>query len=205
MPTVTRRGLLALGGSGLAGVALAGCAAEADPRKDASQSDLVDAEAEGEAALATAYAQAASSFDTGEERATLERFAAAAGKRANQVRRGSDTNTTPPGQAPDGGPDSPEALAGAVHAANVAISAHREAAGLLDTVEGRALASSSLAACAAELAAVDLLAGDPASPNAFVTGGPEKPYESTDSPDTSSTTTSTTSSSSTTSTSSTGQ
>ena len=98
----------------------------------------------------------------------------------------------------DGGPDSPEALDGAVRAANAAIVAHREAAGLLDTPEGRALASSSLVACAAELAAVDHFAGKEQAPSPFVTGATATPYEAAN--DSTTSTTSTTSSTSTTTT-----
>jgi hypothetical protein len=191
MLTVSRRGFLALGGTGAAGVALAACGTAADPRADASPDQLTAAEASAETALAAAYAAAASAFGQGEERATLEDFAAAAAKRAGEFGGGSaQAGETP---TPDGGPDSPEALDGAIRAANSAIAAHREAAGLLDAVDGRTLASSSMIACAAELAAVNHFAGKPEAPLAFVTGGNQAPYEAA------AETTSTTSSTSTTS------
>jgi hypothetical protein len=188
MPDLTRRGLLVVGGTGLAGAALAGCAPEADPRADASQSALTDAEAAKEASLAAAYRQAATAFPSGEERSTLARFTAAATKRA-ALAGGEDGGNASPGPGPDGGPDSSEALAGAAHAATAAIAAHREAAGLLDTVEGRALATSSLAACAAELAVVSGFAGSRPAPYAFVTGDSQAPLQSTDLPDSVSSTT----------------
>jgi hypothetical protein len=186
MLTVTRRGLLVIGGTGAAGVALAGCGEATEPREDASPEELTAAEAEAETNLSGAYVVAAQ-VTTGEQSATLERFAEAAKKRA--VEFGQPTSEPP---APDGGPDAPEALSACANLANAAIAAHLEAAGLLDEVEGRALASSSLAACAAELAAVRMFQREPAVPTAFVTGGAEKPYESTDEPDSDDSTTSTT-------------
>jgi hypothetical protein len=197
MPTLTRRGLLILGGTGAAGVALAGCSKAEEPRDESDADALTSAEADAEGKLAGAYELAASAVPTGEERTTLQRFAAAAAKRAAEISGGSFENTSPP---PDGGPDFPEALSACQHLANEAIAAHLQAARLLDEVDGRALASSSLAACAAELAAVNSFAGDPEVPSAFVTGGPEKPLESFDRPDSGddeSSTTSTTSSSTT--------
>jgi hypothetical protein len=198
MPTLTRRGLLILGGTGAAGVALAGCSKAEEPRDEADAEELTAAEAEAEGNLAGAYKLAASAVPTGEERATLERFTAASTKRAAEISGGSFENTSPP---PDGGPDFPEALSACQHLADDAIAAHLQAARLLDEVDGRALASSSLAACAAELAVVNGFARDPVAPNAFVTGGPA-PLEDSDSPDsggeTSTTTSSSTSSSSTT-------
>jgi hypothetical protein len=197
MLTVTRRGLLVLGGTGAAGAVLAGCSEATEPRDEADAQSLAQAEAEAEQNLSRAYLLA-SRATTGEQSAALERFGAAAKKRSAEVAGGDFENTTPEA---DGGPDAPEALSACQHLANVAIAAHLEAAGLLDTVEGRALASSSLAACAAELAAVNGFAGDPEAPSAFVTGGPQKPLESFDDPDSDdadeSSTTSTTSTSTT--------
>jgi len=200
MPTLTRRGLLILGGTGAAGVALAGCSKAEEPRDESDPDALTSAQAEAEANLSGAYIVAAQATGTGEERTTLERFAAAAKKRAAAIGSGAE-----PPPAPDGGPDSPEALSACQHLANQAIAAHLQAARLLDEVDGRALASSSLAACAAELATVNGFAGDPAVPTAFVTGGPQPPLEDTDAPDSgdeSSTTSSTTDATSTTDTTS---
>ena len=186
MLEVSRRGFLVLGGTGAAGVALAACGQAPDQRDDASPDELTAAEASAETALAGAYGAAASALPKGEERTTLEQFATAAGKRADEFGGGTaQAGDTPPA---DGGPDSPEALDGAIRAANAAIAAHREAAGLLDTSEGRALASSSLVACAAELAAVDHFAGKEQAPSPFVTGSTEAPYEAADDSSTSTTT-----------------
>lgn len=196
MLEVSRRGFLVLGGSGAAGVALAACGQAPDQRDDASPDDLKAAEASAETALAGAYSAAASALPKGQERTTLQQFATAAGKRADELGGGTaQAGNTPP---VDGGPDSPEALDGAVRAANAAIVAHREAAGLLDTPEGRALATSSLVACAAELAAVDHFAGKEQAPSPFVTGATATPYEAAN--DSTTSTTSTTSSTSTTTT-----
>jgi hypothetical protein len=177
MLTLTRRGLLVLGGSGAAGAVLAGCGEATEPREDADPEALARAEAEAEANLSGAYVLA-SQVTAGGQRATLKRFATAAKRRATQF---GPPPPSPPD--PDGGPDAPEALSACVNLANAAIAAHLDAAGLLDEISGRALASSSLAAVAAELAVVNGFAGHPEAPDSFVTGGPEKPYESTDEPD----------------------
>ena len=145
MLTVSRRGFLALGGTGAAGVALSACGQTTDRRDDSSPDELKAAEASAETALAQAYSAAASALPKGEERTTLEQFATAAGDRADGLGGG----TAQAGDTPDGGPDSAEALDGAIRAADTAIAAHRQAAGLLDDEEGRALASTYLVAVAA--------------------------------------------------------
>jgi hypothetical protein len=189
MLTVSRRGLLVLGGTGAAGVALAACGQAADPRADASQGDLVQAELDAEVALATAYEQAAASLPAGEERTAFEAFAKAANGRVQQLRGvAPDPGSQPP--APDGGPDSTEAVAATAHLADAAIATHHQAAGLLASLETRALASSALAACAAELAAVNHFSGKPEVPHAFVTGGELAPYEPSIAESTSTTSTS---------------
>lgn len=199
MLTVSRRGLLALGGTGAAGVVLSACGAVADQREDASQEELLTAEIDAELALAGAYRQAGAAFGSGEEGATFDDFAAAAEKRAAELRSfASDSSSGSGGPPPDGGPDAPEALSAAANLANDAIAAHRQGAGLLDQVDTRALASASLVACAAELAAVNHFAGNPEAPEAFVTGGEAEPHEAAESTTSSTTTSSTTSTTSTT-------
>lgn len=193
MLTVSRRGFLALGGTGAAGVALSACGQTTDRRDDSSPDELKAAEASAETALAQAYSAAASALPKGEERTTLEQFATAAGDRADGLGGG----TAQAGDTPDGGPDSAEALDGAIRAADTAIAAHRQAAGLLDEEEGRALASTYLVAVACEVAAVDHFAGKEQSPSPFVTGGDQDPYEAVE--DSSTTSTSSTTESSTTS------
>ena len=193
MSTVSRRGFLVIGGSGAAGVALAACGESVDPRETGDDDALVAAEAEAETRLATAYRYAAS-VTADEERAALESFADAAAARADEL--GGST----PVPLPDGGPDKPEALSAAINLANAAIAAHRAAVTGLDSAEGRGLATSSLVACAAELAVVSDFAGEPQVPRAFVTGGEDEPYvaasdppESDSDSETTSSTTSTTS------------
>ena len=201
MLSISRRGFLAAGGTGAAGLALAACGKTADQRDDAPQEDLTSAQLQAELALSTAYKTAATAAGKGSEQTALEAFAKAASARADELRSSAAAATGGQAQAPDGGPDSAEALGGAAHAANAAIAAHRRAAGLLTDSAGRATASSYLVACAAELAAVNDFAGKPEVPSPFVTGGSEAPYESVI---TTSTTTSTTNTGSTTSTTSTG-
>ena len=71
MQTVSRRGFLALGGTGAAGALLAACGEETDPRETGDDDDLTAAEAEAEQRLAAAYGLAASTQE-GSERAALE-------------------------------------------------------------------------------------------------------------------------------------
>jgi hypothetical protein len=196
MPTLTRRGLLVLGGTGAAGVALAGCSSATEPRDEASTDELTAGEVDAENALAGAYDTAAGAASEAQQRAALQSFAAAAKKRATEIDSSASESAAPPS---DGGPDLPEALGACISLANEAIAAHLEAARLLDEVEGRALATSSLAACAAELAVVNGFSHQPQAPNAFVTGGSRPALESFDRPDSSEQSTTTTSSTSTTS------
>ena len=105
MLTVSRRGLLALGGTGVAGVALSACGAVADQREDADQEDLLTAEIDAELALAGAYRQAAGTSGSGEERTTFDDFAAAAEKRAAELRSvASDSSAGSAPRRPTAGP-----------------------------------------------------------------------------------------------------
>ena len=176
MPSVTRRGLLVLGGTGAAGIVLSGCGEATDPREESDPEALTAAESEAEANLSGAYV-VASQVAAGKQRAALEQFAEAAKQRAAEFGQAS------PPPPPDGGPDSAEALSACANLANDAIAAHLQSARLLDETAGRALASSALAACAAELAVVNGFAGEQQAPHAFVTGGEHPPLESFDRPD----------------------
>ncbi len=139
MLTVTRRGLIVLGGTGAAGVALAGCSEATEPREEASPEELTAAEAEAETNLSGAYVVAAQ-VTSGEKRAALETFAEAAKKRVTEL-GGPDSEPHPP----DGGPDELEALSACANLANAAIAAHLEAAGLLE--RGRGPGAGELLAC----------------------------------------------------------
>jgi hypothetical protein len=183
---VSRRGFIALGGTGAAGAVLAACGEETDPRETGDDNQLTAAEAEAEQRLAAAYDLAASTVQ-GSERAALTTFAEAATARSNEFGGGSAQ------AGADGGPDSGEALSACINLANAAIAAHRAAVTGLDSIAGRGLATSALVACAAELAAVSGFAGEPEVPRAFVTGGSEEPYQAAS--DSDSETTSTTSTS----------
>ena len=174
MPTLSRRGLLALGGAGAAGALLAACGEAVDPRADGDDDGAgLGRGLEAEASLAAAY--------------STRRLGLRPGRGAN--RRWSSSPTPPAGAPselgggtgdneppPDGGPDSAEALSAAINLANAAIAAHRAATPGLDSAEARGLATASLAACAAELAVVSGFAGEPEAPRAFVTGGDAEPH-----------------------------
>ena len=83
-------------------------------------------------------------------------------------------------------------MSAAANLANAAIAAHRQGAGLARRGRDPGLASASLVACAAELAAVNRFAGNPEAPQAFVTGGEAEPHQAADSTTTSTTSSTTT-------------
>ncbi len=195
MLTVSRRGFLALGGTGAA--VLAGCGGEVDPRAEGDDPELLDAALEAEAGLEAAYGN-------------LSGGAVAAGAGAEVVKRSRDASAERQqelGRLGAGEPtgDGSTAAAGTglesvEPAANAAIAAYREAARLLSTTEGRSTTMGFLAQVAAELAAIRGLFGADQAPEAFVTGGTEKPFEAAAEETTTTSTTSTSTTDSTTST-----
>jgi hypothetical protein len=175
MPTLTRRGLIVLGGTGAAGAVLTACGAETEARRDSGDDGTLLSDAlAAERALGAAYAEAAGSAG-GEERSTLEAFA-----RASQL-RGDDLESRTDG-AEDGDADAPteQGLAGAIAAAEGAIAAYRDNAGLLSSADDRSTSMLDLVAVAAELAAVRELDGADPVPFPFVTGQDEPPLVAPD-------------------------
>jgi hypothetical protein len=176
MPTLTRRGLIVLGGTGAAGAVLAACGAESEERDSADDAGLLSAAYDAESALTATYT-ALVEDSSGDELATLESFQRTSRARAEELR----TLAADAGAEPAGGetPSEP-GLAGAIAAAESAIAAYRDATGLLSTEDDRATAIANLAAVAAELAAVRALDGADPVPFAFVTGGDVPPLVAPD-------------------------
>ena len=158
MPSLSRRGFIALGGSGAAGLILASCGEEDDPRAEGSDDELLSAALGAETALQGAYNEDGLAGIT-PARAVI----------SLQEERISEL-----GELGAETPEAPEAGGDVVDASNAAIAAYRELAGVGSSTEVRAAGTRGLAEIAAVLAAVS--AEDPA-PTAFVTGGAEDPYE----------------------------
>ncbi len=187
MPNLTRRSLLVLGGTGAAGLAVAGCTDEDDPRAEGGDEAVLQRAADAEAQIATVYD---SIRGDGEEAAVGRQFAEASAARATDLENlgaGAAKASTSAGAYPEG----------AIDAQDSAIAAYRECVRLGSTTEIRAAGIRFLAQVSAEQATVRGIAGDEQSPRAFVTGLKEKPYVASEDDEDGDTTTSTTSSSST--------
>jgi hypothetical protein len=173
MPTLTRRGLIVLGGTGAAGAVLAACGSEEERRDSGEDAALLMAAYEAESALTAAYAATTGELD-GEQAAAVEQF------ERNSRLRAEDLQTRADGAAEEGEAPTETGLAGAIAAAEAAIAAYRDAAGLLSEEEDRALAIGFVVPVAAELAAVREFDGADPVPYAFVTGGSEPPFVAPD-------------------------
>lgn len=174
MPTLSRRGLFALGGSGAAATALAACGGRTDKREETDDAAVLGTALAAETALGEAYA-AGAGIETS--------FAAASRRRAADLKRLID-------QAGGSGAGSGAAGSGpAPERAEAAIAAYREGAGTLSSAELRRTTIEFLAAVAAELAALRAQAGEDPVPRAFVTGLAEEPHEADGGSDTTTTTT----------------
>lgn len=176
MSTISRRGFLALGATGAAGVAVAGCGTEEDPRGEGRDGELLGAALAAESALTEAY-QAARGELPAPARDVLNRARNASADRSAELEGLVEEVGGSAGDAP--GVET-SGVEGAVAAANLAIAAYREAAGLLSTAELRRTATSSLAQVAGEQETLRILGGEEPAPQAFVTGFDEPPLGSTE-------------------------
>jgi hypothetical protein len=163
MPRLSRRGFLALGGSGATAIALGACGSAAESHDEGDDvgllADAVTAETGyGEAAKAAADQQGVS--------AEIEK--------ASTARLGELGRAAGPGADPAGGGQTVTDLA---DAAAAAIAAYRQVARAGSTTELRSTGTQFVAQVAAELAAVRELASDNPVPYAFVTGLGEPPLE----------------------------
>ena len=161
MRTVSRRGLFVLGGTGAAGAVLGACGGETSERDESDDAAPLSAALAAETALGAAYA----SGESGVDRA----FGTASEQRAAQLERLLEQAGGQSADAQGSGSSDPD------EQANAAISAYRDAAGPLSTVELRREMIEFLAAVAAEQAALAELDGADPVPQPFVTGGAEEP------------------------------
>ena len=189
MLTVSRRGLFALGGTGAA-VVLAGCGSEDDPRAEGNDQELLDNAMAAESGLQAAYDSTAGGVEGGRAGAEVVNHSRDASSERQQELGRLGAGGTPGGGSSATG----TGLEATETAANAAIAAYRQCAGLLPSAEDRATTMGFLAQVAAELAAIRGLFGEDQAPEAFVTGGEEPPFQAAP-PET--TTTSTTTSSTT--------
>ena len=189
MLTISRRGLLALGGAAVAGTGVAACGTDEYPRDEGRDPELLGAMLAAE--LGVEASAKANEKQPQEAQAVAELVSAIARASAARVRTlrglaqdagGSEANQ------PQGAPTLP-ALA---DASERAIAAYHEGAGLLSNPDLRSTASSYLAQSAAEVAALRGQLGDDPVPAAFVTGGSVKPYAFSSDTTTSTTSTTTT-------------
>jgi hypothetical protein len=191
MPKMTRRSLLAVGGAGAAGLAVAGCGTADDPRTEGRDGELLDAAAKAEAdvqAVFTGIVVGAKVIPVIDQfkRASKDRLDELAGLGA-KVAVGSTENTDVPS---------------AISTESPAIAAYREVVRFGSTTELRSTAIKFLTQVSAEQATLRGLGGEAQSPQPFVTGLAEKPYVASDDSTSTTSTTSTTSSTSTTTTTS---
>jgi hypothetical protein len=183
MSTLSRRGLLVLGGSGAAGLALAGCGANEDPRDEGRDPELLGA------AFAAEHAYGAGAKAFGDQQGISQLIFKQSSIRLDAI------DMLANGNGPDIGGSSTENVN---DAGDAAIVAYRELGRFGSTEEVRAVGAKFAAGVAAELAALRELENDDEVPFAFVTGLPHPPLESTSDAPPDGGTTSTTSTTSTT-------
>lgn len=177
MSTISRRGFLALGATGAAGVAVAACGAEEDPRGEGRDGELLGAALAAEISLTDSYASALGTVDARDQKVVTQCRDASADRAGELGPLVEDAGGSP---TEDSGGVATKGLEGAIAAADLAIAAYREAAGLLSTAELRRTATSSLAQVAGEQGALRTLGGEEPAPQAFVTGLDEPPLGATE-------------------------
>ncbi|MQA75843.1 MAG: hypothetical protein GEU88_16175 [Solirubrobacterales bacterium] len=172
MLTISRRGLLALGGAGAAGAALTACGAEDDPRAEGRDPELLGAMLEAELGVeASAKATSGQPQEAQAVAELVEAVAEASGARVQELRGLASDAGAPEPSAPQAERSLP-ALAAAIQPA---LAAYHEGSGLLSSTELRSTATSFLAQCAAAAAAIADQIGEDPVPQPFVTGGGEAP------------------------------
>lgn len=170
MRTVSRRGFLVLGAAGAGGASLSACGSREDPREQGRDPELLAAALGAETAVQVA-ASAAAGEGSARARELVAGIAEDSSMRAERLRRLAESAGAARQQGVGGGVDS---LTGALSAS---IAASRLGAGLLSTTELRSAVTANLVQNAAELAALRALAGDDPSPDSFVTGQAQQPFE----------------------------
>jgi hypothetical protein len=183
MPKLTRRSLFAVGGTGAAGLVVAGCGTADDPRTEGRDGELLDAAATAEAKLGAVY----DGLDAGPQgNPAVQQFRDASSSRLDELNKLGAKGVSAPA-------DSGAVPADAVAAANAAIAAYRNVVRFGSTTELRSTAIKSGTQVSSEQATLRGLSGENQSPEPFVTGLQAKPYVASD--DSTDDTTSTTSTS----------
>jgi hypothetical protein len=160
MPSLTRRGLFAVGGAGAASLAVAGCGSEDDPRDGTSDAEVLDAAANAEALLGAVYD---SNDSTAEDLALAKQFGEASSARVDELEKLGASS-------PKASASVEDYPAGAVQAQDNAIAAYRQLMRLGSKSELRAPAIEFLTEVSAEQAVARGLQDDDQSPQPFVTG-----------------------------------
>jgi hypothetical protein len=189
MSKLTRRSLFAVGGTGAAGLVVAGCGTADDPRTEGRDGEVLDAAADAETTLGAIYDQ----LDAGPQgNPAVQQFRDASSSRLDELNRVGATT-------PKASLDVDASTSAAIAAADPAIAAYRNVVRFGSTTELRSTAITFLTQVSAEQATLRGLGGEDQSPQPFVTGLKAKPYVATDdtADDTTTSTTSTTSTSST--------
>ena len=169
MPRLSRRGFLALGGTGTAAVALGACGSSEDPRDEGNDGQLLI----NAAAAESTYGASAKGF--ADQQGVSAEIEKASATRVEEL--------TPAVKAAGAAAHEPRIdrdPADVEEAALIAIVAYREGARLLSTPELRTKATQFLGQIAGELAALRDLAREEPAPYAFVTGLDEEPLQSFD-------------------------
>ncbi len=184
MHSLTRRGLLVVGGTGAAGAALAACGTSVETRDSGHDSELLSAALGAEQAVGTA-AEAATKAPTESEaeHQLIEAIRDASTARAERLRGLDEQAAAVEDSTAAGG-----SLADLTKPLDAAIAAYRPAAGELSTAELRSTAIAFLVESAAELAAARGMLGENPAPGPFVTGEAAKPFADTEGETTTSTT-----------------
>ena len=165
------------GGTGAAGLAVAGCGDEDDPRAEGRDAELLDRAAERRGRCSAADLRRRSTTAATRAIRRVEQFRDASSARLDELDR---LGATAGGRAPTA--RSPPAAA--IAAANAAIAAYREGVRLVSTTELRATAIQFLTQVAAEQAVLRGLAGRGPEPGARSSPAcKEKPYVATDDDD----------------------
>lgn len=175
MHTLSRRGLLVLGGTGAAGAVLAACGEVDDPRGEDRDGELLGAALGAELAVESTARAAAGAGGAAEQTALAKTILEQSSERVAELTGLAEEAGASESEAAETDPAAPLETV-----IPPAIAAYREASGLLSSTELRATASGYLAVAAAELAALREAAGQDPAPQAFVTGGEEDPHQADD-------------------------
>ena len=179
-PAIRRRGFLALGGAGVAAVAVSACGTEVEEPNDERDIEILAAALVGEE-NATSALKVAQEQASGSELETVRALADTADANATRLQDLlANLDATPEGDFKRfTTSDLEQSLHAATEETNRAVAAYARGAGQL-TEELRDDALELIVADGARLAVIAELLGTEAAPFAFVTGLDEKPHQTID-------------------------